>query len=245
MTAAAEHAQGIGRRAMVLAGGLGVRMRPLTENTPKPLIRVAGKPLIEHSLDRLRTAGVETVVVNVHHLPAAMKRWAAGISAPGVILSDEREELLDTGGGVVKALASLGRAPFFVLNSDSFWLDGAAPALENMRRAWSDQRMDCLLLVSPTARAVGYGGPGDFHMDGEGRLARRASDGIAPFVFTGCYLASPRFFEGAPAGPFSTNLLWDRAIAEGRLYGLRHDGLWLHVGTPEAIGMAERALEEV
>jgi MurNAc alpha-1-phosphate uridylyltransferase len=240
-----NNAQQVGRRAMVLAAGLGLRMRPLTENTPKPLIRVAGKPLIDRSIERLRAAKVETVVVNVHHLAGQMERWAAGVREPRIVISDEREELLDTGGGVVKALPLLGSGPFFVLNSDSFWLDGAAPALEKMRRAWSDRRMDCLLLLSPTASAVGYGGPGDFHMDGERRLARRGSDGVAPFVFTGCYLASPRLFHDAPAGPFSTNLLWDRAIAQSRLHGLAHDGLWLHVGSPDAIGLAERALEAV
>lgn len=240
-----NNAQQVGRRAMVLAAGLGLRMRPVTENTPKPLIRVAGKPLIDHSIDRLRAAKVETVVVNVHHLAGQMERWAAGVREPRIVISDEREELLDTGGGVAKALALLGPDPFFVLNSDSFWLDGAAPALEKMRRAWGDPRMDCLLLLSPTARAVGYGGPGDFQMGGERRLMRRGSDGVAPFVFTGCCLTAPRLFDAAPAGPFSMNLLWDRAIAKGRLYGLRHDGLWLHVGSPEAIGLAERALEAV
>jgi MurNAc alpha-1-phosphate uridylyltransferase len=219
-------------------------MRPVTEHTPKPLIKVAGKPLIEHSLDRLRAAKVETVVVNIHHLAGAMERWAAGVKEPQIILSDERDRLLDTGGGVAKALVHLGPEPFFVLNSDSFWLDGAMPALDKMRRTWADELMDCLLLLSPLDAAVGYRGPGDFHMDFEGHLRRRAADGAAPFVFTGCCLASRRLFADAPDGPFSMNLLWDRAIAAGRLYGLRHDGLWLHVGTPDAIALAERALED-
>lgn len=242
MTQAAEPVA-IGRRAMVLAAGLGLRMRPLTEARPKPLIMVAGRPLIDHGLDRLQAAGVEQVVVNVHHLADQLERWAEQRREPRIVLSDERDRLLDTGGGVVKALPLLGAAPFFVLNSDSLWLEGAEPTLERMRQAWSDA-MDALLLVAPTAHAVGYAGPGDFHLDPEGRLTRRGDSEVAPFVFAGCYLAAPRLFEGAPEGPFSTNLVWDRALAADRLRGLRHDGLWLHVGSPEAIELAERAIEE-
>jgi len=234
----------VGRRAMILAAGLGLRMRPLTETTPKPLVKVAGKPLIAHALDRLTAAGVEQVVVNIHHLPEQVEAWARAQPTP-VVISDERDRLLDTGGGVAKALPLLGDEPFFVLNSDSAWIEGARPALERMREAWRPADMDGLLLVSPTAQTVGYCGQGDFHLDPQGRLARRASGQVAPFVFAGCHLAAPQLFAGAPEGPFSMNLLWDRALATGRLYGIRHDGVWLHVGTPDAIPPAERAFSEM
>ena len=234
----------VGRRAMILAAGLGLRMRPLTETTPKPLVELAGKPLIAHALDRLTAAGVEQVAVNVHHLAEQVEAWARAQATP-VAISDERDRLLDTGGGVARALPLLGDEPFFVLNSDSVWIEGARPALERMRQAWRPADMDGLLLVSATAQTVGYCGQGDFHLDPQGRLARRAPGQVAPFVFAGCHLVAPRLFAGSPEGPFSMNLLWDRALAAGRLYGIRHDGVWLHVGTPDAIPLAERAFSEV
>jgi N-acetyl-alpha-D-muramate 1-phosphate uridylyltransferase len=235
----------VGRNAMILAAGLGLRMRPLTETVPKPLIELAGKPLIGHALDRLKAAGVERVVVNVHWLPEQIEAWAQTQGSPRIVVSDERDLLLETGGGVAKALPLLGSAPFFVLNSDSLWIEGAKPALERMRQAWASADMDALLLVSSTARTVGYCGQGDFHLDPDGRLARRAPGRLAPFVFAGCYIAAPQLLDDAPEGPFSMNVLWDRALAAGRLYGLCHDGLWLHVGTPDAIAAAERAFEDV
>jgi MurNAc alpha-1-phosphate uridylyltransferase len=232
-----------GSSAMVLAAGLGRRMRPLTDDTPKPLIAVAGKPIIGHVFDRLREGGVARAVVNVHHLPEQIERWAAQASPPASI-SDERDGLLETGGGVAKALPMLGADPFFVLNGDSFWVDAGAPALNRMREAWAGLDTDCLLLLMPLGRAVGYDGEGDFDLGASGRVSRRVPGRRGAHVFAGCYLASPRLFADAPQGPFSTNLLWDRAIARGRLHGLAHDGLWLHVGTPDAIGLAERALAD-
>ncbi|WP_421692903.1 nucleotidyltransferase family protein [Aestuariivirga sp.] len=233
----------LGRSAMVLAAGYGQRMRPLTLTRPKPLIEVAGKALIEHGFDRLRLAGVETAVVNVHYLPEQIEDWAQRQPAPKIIISDERAELLDTGGGVARALPLLGEAPFFVINSDSFWVDDGEPALERLRAAWDDERMDCLLLLSPLDRTVGYDGSGDFVRGEDGRLTRRAKAQGTPLAYIGGYLVSPRLFEGAPSGSFSMNLLWDRAIAEGRLFGVEHTGRWLHVGTPEAIAQAEDALK--
>lgn len=233
-----------GRRAMVLAAGYGQRMRPLTLTRPKPLIEVAGKALIDYGFERLRAAGVETAVVNVHYLPEQIEAWAARQAAPRIIISDERGEILDTGGGIVHALPLLGEAPFFVINSDSFWVDEGEPALDRLRAAWDDERMDCLLLLSPIARTVGYDGAGDFVRDDDGRLARRAAvpDGT-PLVYSGAYLVAPQLFAGAPQGKFSMNLLWDKAIAAGRLFGIEHRGRWLHVGTPEAIPLAEAALK--
>lgn len=231
-----------GSTAMVLAAGYGQRMRPLTLTRPKPLVEVAGKALIEHGFDRLRAAGVETAVVNVHYLPEQIEAWARRQAAPRIVISDERGEILDTGGGVARALPLLGAEPFFVINSDSFWVDDGTPALDRLRAAWDDREMDCLLLLAPLERTVGYDGAGDFVRDDAGRLLRRAAASGTPLAYIGGYLVAPRLFEGAPRGSFSMNLLWDRAIAAGRLFGVVHSGRWLHVGTPEAIGLAEAAL---
>lgn len=228
---------------MILAAGLGTRMRPLTDSRPKPLIEVGGRSLIDRALDCMRAAGVELVVVNMHYLAEQIQDWARDQASPQVHLSDERVQLLDTGGGVAKALPVLGDAPFYVFNSDSFWTDGSVPALERMRQAWDPDQMDCLLLLSDPACSVGFDGPGDFVMDDTGRLTRNSQRHDAAFVYSGCYLVSPDLFTSAPPGAFSMNLLWDKALARDRLHGLLHDGLWLHVGTPEAIKEAEAALD--
>jgi N-acetyl-alpha-D-muramate 1-phosphate uridylyltransferase len=230
----------LGHHAMVLAAGLGVRMRPLTDLRPKPLVEVAGKALIDYGMDRLREADVQTVVVNAHYLADQIVAWANRQPSPHMILSDERTEVLDTGGGIALALSLLGHDPFFVLNSDSFWMDGKIPALGRLRAAWNDSEMDCLLLLCPVEKTVGYDGQGDFLLAGDGRLARQK--GVGSLAYIGAYLVHPRLFENAPAGKFSMNVLWDQAIAKGRLHGISHDGLWLHVGTPDAIGLAEAAL---
>jgi MurNAc alpha-1-phosphate uridylyltransferase len=232
----------IGQSAMVLAAGLGLRMRPLTLSRPKPLIEVAGRHLIDHGMDKLRNAGVSRTVINVHYFPEQIEEWARLQRGIEIIISDERHELLDTGGGIANALALLPEAPFFVLNSDSFWEDGPSPALHRIQSAWDDTKMDCLLLLTPLARAVGYDGKGDFTRAQDGRLQRRAEGSQSLLAYSGAYLVHPRLFAGSPVGKFSMNLLWDRAMAAGRLFGLEHDGLWLHVGTPEAIPLAERAL---
>jgi MurNAc alpha-1-phosphate uridylyltransferase len=229
--------------AMLLAAGLGQRMRPLTLHTPKPLIKVAGKPIIDYGFAALRAQNITHIVANAHWLPDQIEAWAR-TQQPQVTVSDERAELLDTGGGVKKALSLLGSNPFFVLNSDSFWTEGAEPALARMSGRFSDE-MDCLLLLSTLPASVGYEGRGDFTMDADGRLIRRQGAHVAPFVFAGVYLVRPSLFEGAPEGAFSMNLLWDKALANGRLFGLRHDGRWLHVGTPQAIAPAEAALKEI
>jgi MurNAc alpha-1-phosphate uridylyltransferase len=235
------------RRAMVLAAGKGVRMRPLTDRLPKPLVAVAGKPLLDHVLDRLAEAGVETAVVNVHHLADLIERHLAergkaGRQAPAIVVSDERGALLDTGGGVVKALPALGDEPFFHLNADTIWIDGVKPNLLRLAAAFDPERMDALLLLAATSGSVGYGGRGDFTMAADGRLARRSEREVAPFVYAGVAILRPELFSTTPPGAFSLNLLFDRAIEAGRLHGLRLEGVWMHVGTPEAITAAETAI---
>lgn len=227
--------------AMVLAAGLGKRMRPLTASQPKPLVRVAGKPLIDHALDRLAEAGVAKAVVNVHYLADALEAHVAARTAPQVTVSDERALLLETGGGMVKARAHLPD-PFFALNADNVWLDGPNTAFAELSRRWDPAQMDALLLLVPHVRAVNFHGPGDFHMDPNGLLSRRRDGRIAPFIYTGIQLVSHRLLRDAPEGAFSTNILWNRAIAEGRLYGLSFGGLWFEVGTPQAIRPTEEAL---
>lgn len=233
------------RRAMVLAAGLGKRMRPITDTLPKPLVPVCGKPLIDYALDRLASAGIEDVVINVHYLADQIERHVAGRISPKVSISDEREQLLETAGGIVKALPLLapdGREAFLSLNSDSLWIEGARPNLCRLIGEWSPDAMDILLLLAPTATSVGYDGYGDFSMDPEGRLQRRVERQMAPFVYAGVAILKPELFADVPAGSVSLNFLFDRAIERQRLFGLRLDGRWLHVGTPEAITEAEECI---
>jgi N-acetyl-alpha-D-muramate 1-phosphate uridylyltransferase len=229
---------------MVLAAGLGTRMRPITDTIPKPLVRVAGKTLIDHILDPLAQAGVATAVVNVHYRADQMEAHLQGRSAPRIVISDERAELLDSGGGVKKALPHLGPRPFYVLNADSFWIDGPRPNLARLGDAFDPASMDILMLVAATATSTGYDGVGDFVMTPDGRLLRRAERQVAPFVYAGVMVLSPALFDGTPDGAFSLNRLFDRAAERERLFGLRLDGLWLHVGTPEAITLAEEQILE-
>lgn len=232
--------------AMVMAAGIGKRMRPLTATRPKPLVRVAGKALIDHSLDRIEAAGIDHVVVNVHYLADALEaHLAAQKRSFTIAVSDEREQLLETGGGMMKALPLLTGDPILIVNSDNIWTDGPQDSIANLARHWDDAKMDALLLVIRQASATGHGGKGDFHMDPTGKLSRRKPGRIAPFVYTGVQLVSRRLLVDAPEGPFSTNIFWDRAIAAGRLFGLSHMGQWFDVGTPAAIAPTEAALGEV
>jgi MurNAc alpha-1-phosphate uridylyltransferase len=228
---------------MVLAAGLGVRMRPLTDTVPKPLVRLKGRALIDHVLDRLAAAGVARAVVNVHYLADKLESHLSQRKRPQIVISDERGAVLETGGGVVKALPLLGPQPFLIHNSDSVWIEGVGSNLERLFAAWDSRTMDSLMLVASAATSLGYEGQGDFAMANNGRLVRRGERQMAPFVFTGVSIAHPRMFEGAPQGAFSLNRVWDAAIAKGRLYGIRLDGLWMHVGTPEALKEAERWIE--
>lgn len=241
----AEVAAEVPKTAMVMAAGLGKRMRPLTATRPKPLIEVAGRPLLDHVLDKLRAAGVEKVIVNVHYLPGSIEaHLAAKPHGLQFAISDEREQLLETGGGLVKAAPMIDADPFLVVNSDNFWVDGPADALKLLASHWDDERMDALLLLVPHARAQNHRGMGDFHMDRHGRLRRRAPGRVAPFVYTGIQIMAKRLLEGAPDGPFSTNVLWDKAIEAGRCFGAVHQGLWFDVGTPPAIRNTEAYLAD-
>jgi MurNAc alpha-1-phosphate uridylyltransferase len=227
--------------AMIMAAGMGKRMRPLTASQPKPLVRVGGKPLIDHALDKLATAGVEKAVVNVHYLADALEAHVAERTSPKVLISDERDALLETGGGMVKAQDDLPD-PFFCLNADNIWLDGPRDAFHDLSHRWNPDEMDALLLLVPHARAANFRGKGDFHMDALGRVTRRRTGRIAPFIYTGIQLVSKRLLRDAPEGKFSTNILWTRAIEEGRLFGTSFTGHWFEVGTPQAIAPTEEAL---
>jgi MurNAc alpha-1-phosphate uridylyltransferase len=228
-------------RAMVLAAGLGVRMRPLTDRMPKPLVPVAGSPLLDHVLDKLADAGVREAVVNVHYLPDQIIDHVAHRTAPRVIISDERDAVLGTGGGVVKALPLLGDAPFFHINADTLWIDGVRPNLARLAEAFDPARMDILLLMAPTTSSIGYSGNGDYAMTPDGALRRRKEHQVVPFVYAGVAILSPSLFSDAPKGEFSLTKMFDRAGEQERLFGLRMDGVWMHVGTPDAVRAAEDA----
>lgn len=232
------------KTAMVLAAGFGERMRPLTNRLPKPLVQVGGKALIDYGLDQLAEAGVEKAVVNVHYLADQIERHLAGRQRPRVVISDERAALLGTGGGVVKALPELGDAPFFHVNSDSIWIDGVKGNLSRLAEAFDPARMDALLLLAPAAMSIGYQGRGDFAMASDGRLRKRPEREVVPFVYAGAALLASELFAGAPAGAFGLTKMFDEAAEAGRLHGLRLEGLWMHVGTPEAIKLAEDAILE-
>ena len=229
--------------AMVMAAGLGKRMRPLTATRPKPLIEVNGKPLIDHVFDKLRAAGITRAVVNVHYLADVLEaHLAANAGGIAIKVSDERDLLLETGGGLVRAAPMIDCDPFFAINSDNFWVDGPSDTLRLLASQWDEGAMDALLLLVPHARAFNHRGLGDFHMDRFGRLQRRNRSKVAPYVFTGIQLVSKRLLRDAPQGSFSTNILWDRAIDEGRCYGAVHQGLWFDVGTPASVRATEAAL---
>ena len=231
-------------KAMVLAAGLGLRMRPLTDHMPKPLVQVAGRTLLDHVLDKLGNAGVSEAVVNVHYLPDQIIDHVATRTKPRVIISDERDEVLETGGGVVKALPLLGHEPFFHVNADTLWIDGVRPNLARMADAFDPERMDILLLMAPTTSSIGYGGRGDYAMLPDGALRKRKEHQVVPFVYAGVAIMSPAQFADAPSGKFSLTKMFDRANEQERLFGLRLDGVWMHVGTPDAVHAAEEAFLE-
>jgi MurNAc alpha-1-phosphate uridylyltransferase len=231
-------------KAMVLAAGLGLRMRPLTERMPKPLVPVAGRALLDHVLDKLGDAGVGEAIVNVHYLPDQIIDHVAARTRPRVTISDERGEVLGTGGGVVKALPLLGPTPFFLVNADTMWIDGVRPNLVRLAEAFDPARMDILLLMAPTTSSIGYDGSGDYAMLADGALRKRREHQVVPFVYAGAAIMSPALFTDAPKGEFSLTRMFDAANAQERLFGLRLDGVWMHVGTPDAVHAAEEAFLE-
>lgn len=233
------------KHAMILAAGLGERMRPITDTIPKPLIPVRGRALLDTILDRLEAAGVSEVVVNLHYLGAMIEDHLRDRAEPRIVFSPEEHERLETGGGVREALPKLGADPFFAINGDVCWLDGPTPALGRLAAAWNEQIMDALLLLQPTATAFGYEGRGDFTLDPLGCVRRRGERQMAPFVFAGVQILHPRLFEGAPEGAFSLNTLYDKALESGRLYGLRHDGEWFHISTPQGLAEVEEAMHHM
>jgi len=231
-------------KAMVLAAGLGLRMRPLTDRMPKPLVQVAGRPLLDHVLDKLGNAGVSEAIVNVHYFPDQIIEHVARRKKPRVIISDERDSVLGTGGGIVKALPLLGQAPFFLVNADTLWIDGVRSNLARLAETFDPLRMDILLLMAPTASSIGYEGSGDYAMLPDGALRKRKEHQVVPFVYAGAAILSPSIFASAPHREFSLTKMFDVANEQERLFGLRLDGMWMHVGTPGAIGAAEEAFLE-
>lgn len=228
---------------MVLAAGLGKRMRPITDTMPKPLVKVAGKPLLDWALDGLAGAGVRKAVVNVHYFPEQIVAHTARRVAPRIVISDESGELLDSAGGIVKALPELGEGPFYVLNADTFWIDSGVPSLARLALAWDDATMDILLMLADIASATGHSGGTDFLIGADGGL-RRAKGDPTGLIYAGAAIVHPRIFQGAPAGPHSLNRYFDAAIASGRLFGMAMHGSWITVGTPDAIPLAEKAVAE-
>jgi len=230
--------------AMVLCAGLGTRMA--NRALPKPLVPLQGKALIDHVLDRLGEAGIKRAVVNLHHKADLIERHLSTRKVPAITFSHERETLLDTGGGVKKVLPLLGPGPFLIQNADSVWIEGIGSNLGRLMDAWDDARMDCLMMLALSTAGLGYQGRGDFALDSDGRIRRRrVEQEIVPFAFTGVSVAHPRLFKESPEGAFSLNLVWSRAIAAGRAFGMRMEGIWMHVGTPEALTQAEQCLTRV
>ena len=229
------------KSAMVMAAGYGTRLRPLTDKVPKAMVKVLGRPMIDVVLDRLAAAGVERAVINLHHLGEVIRDHLKTRKDIEIVYSEE-QEILETGGGTKKALPLLGNDPFFVVNAKIIWLNGREDALHRLAKAWDPERMDSLLLLQPTVTAIGYDGPGDFLMDQDGILKRRPEWGVAPFLYSGVNITDPRLFEASPDGAYSVNMLWNRAIEQGRLAGIRHDGEWYHVSTPQHLREVEREL---
>ncbi|MDP1626235.1 nucleotidyltransferase family protein [Parvibaculum sp.] len=232
-------------KAMVMAAGKGTRMRPLTDTMPKPLVPFAGKPLIDHVLDRLEEAGIEEAIVNVHHFADMLEAHLSKRKSPRIVISDERAALLDTGGGAKKALPLLGDEPIITFNSDSVWIEGLGSNLRDLMAAFDPGRMDALLMIADAARTIGYVGRGDFTMDPYGLLARREPSTTVPFMFAGVQIVKPSLFADGPDGPFSTNLIWDRLIEKGTLFGHRMGGVWMHVGAPDDLAEAEAFLRDL
>ena len=230
-------------KAMLLAAGFGTRMRPLTNKIPKPLVEVSGRSLLDRAIDRVAEIGINECVINIHHLGDKIRNHMNGRNDLNIAFSEE-DTLLETGGGVKKALPLLGDAPFFAINSDILWFNGPASALQRLADIWDDEKMDVLLLLQPVVNAFGYEGKGDFILDKKGTPRRRLKREVAPYLFAGVQIINPRVFENTPEGSFSLNLIYDKAIESGRLHCMPHDGEWYHVGTVDSIAMVEELIEK-
>lgn len=228
--------------AIVLAAGLGKRLRPITDTIPKPLVKVVGKSLIDWAFDALDTAGIARAVVNVHYLADQMEQHLGSRRSPAITISDERDELLDSAGGIIKALPLIGKKPFYILNADTFWIDGSRPNLVRLAEAWDASKMDILVMVARMDQATGYEGRGDFTVAADGRLQRFREGDASPYIYAGAAITHPHLFEGKPVAAASLNRYFDEAISAGRLFGMPMQGHWLTVGTPEAIGEAEAVI---
>jgi MurNAc alpha-1-phosphate uridylyltransferase len=233
------------KRAMILAAGLGTRMGSLTNDRPKALVEVLGKALIDYAIDRFKALSVTQIIVNLHYKADMLKAHLEGRTDVRIHFSDERNELMDTGGGVAKALPFFEDQPFFTHNSDSIWFESGVQNLLRLARAWQSDTMDALMLVAPVENALGYTGAGDFHLEPDGKLRCKGNENKAPFVWTGIQIIHPRLFVGCPDGPFSTNVVWNQALEQERLFGLTLDGTWIHVGTPEGVQDAEAFIQKV
>ena len=227
------------KKAMVLAAGLGRRLRPITNNLPKPLVKIANRTLLDHTLDHLVSAGVECVVVNIHYLADQVKQHLINRNDLEIIISSEESNLLETGGGVKKVIETFENEPFYISNADVFWLNGPTMALERMIEQWDDNKMDVLLLLHSTVEAYGYDGNGDFEIDSNSRLSRRLEREVSPYLFAGVQIVHPRIFRNTPTGKFSLNIIYDKAINFDHLYGVVHDGEWFHIGTPQGLAEVE------
>ncbi|MCP4935235.1 MAG: nucleotidyltransferase family protein [bacterium] len=231
--------------AMTLAAGFGKRMRPLTDDRPKPMVSLAGQPMIDHVLERLAKAGIEHTIVNLHYQADMLESYlATRKQKPAISFSNERRQILDTGGGIKHALPLIGHQPFILHNSDSVWIEHETDNLAALLAHYDADTMDALLLMAPINTSLGYDGPGDFFIKEQGRLRRRTQDETSPNVFTGVSVLHPRLFQDSPDGPFSVNLLWDRAMREGRVYGIPFEGQWMHVGTPDALIKAQKVIQD-
>lgn len=230
-------------RAMVMAAGRGTRMRPLTNARCKAMVEVGGKALIDWTLDKLAAAGVEQAVVNVHHFADDLEALLKQRTAPEILISDERDALLETGGGLVKAAPLLGDAPIVVANIDALWIDGATPELEKLANAFDPERMDFLLMLSALDHQLGFDGAGDFFLEPDGRIRRPGDAPSTPYGYAGVQVMHPRVLKGRTIEPFSTNRLWDESLANGRVFGQVMDAFWMHVGDPASRDLAEARLE--
>ena len=228
--------------AMILAAGRGLRMRPITDKTPKPMIKVNNQPILTHALQRLEAIGVTDVVINTHHLADKIERHYKDYDGAALHFSRE-EKLLETGGGVKKALSMLGDEPFLVVNSDAFWLNGPTDALARLAMQWTPDKMDALLMLHSTVDAYGYNGLGDFQCEADGKLIRRVEQEVAPWLFAGVQILNPKALRDAPKGSFSLNWVYDRALEADRLFGMVHDGEWFHIGTPDGLNEAEHYMQ--